>query len=106
MATFNVAETDGVGRVAATATALKPEKETVAPDPWSRVEGLPCSLSIEIPVQSFTVSDLFHLCPGRLIASGWIVGQDVPLRINGELVAWSEFEVVQEHLAVRLTELA
>jgi hypothetical protein len=22
------------------------------------------------------------------------VGQDVPLRVNGELIAWSEFEVV------------
>jgi flagellar motor switch protein FliN/FliY len=95
-----------VDELAATATTLKPEKESATPNPWSRLEGLPCALSIEIPVHSFTLSDLFNLCPGRIIASGWTVGQDVPLRINGELVAWSEFEVVQEHLAVRLTELA
>jgi flagellar motor switch protein FliN/FliY len=57
-------------------------------------------------VPGFTVADLVHLERGRIIASRWTVGQDVPLRINGELIAWSEFEVVQNRLAVRLTELA
>ena len=75
-------------------------------DPWMRVEPLPCLLTIEIPVPGFTVSDLVHLERGRVIATLWTVGQDVPFRINGELIAWSEFEVVQNHLAVRLTELA
>ncbi len=75
-------------------------------DPWLRVEALPCLLTIEIPLPGFTVADLLHLVRGRIVASRWTVGQDVPLRINGELIAWSEFEVVQNHLAVRLTELA
>ncbi|MGA2424750.1 MAG: FliM/FliN family flagellar motor C-terminal domain-containing protein [Terriglobales bacterium] len=73
---------------------------------WQRVEALPCLLTIEISVPGFTVADLVHLERGRIIASGWTVGQDVPLRVNGELIAWSEFEVVQKRLAVRLTELA
>ena len=54
----------------------------------------------------FTVADLVRLERGGIIATRWTVGQDVPLRINGELIAWSEFEVVQNRLAVRLTELA
>jgi flagellar motor switch/type III secretory pathway protein FliN len=75
-------------------------------DPWLRVESLPCLLTIEVSVPGFTVADLVHLERGRVIATRWTVGQDVPFRINGELIAWSEFEVVQNRLAVRLTELA
>ncbi len=75
-------------------------------DPWLRIEALPCLLTIEISVPGFTVADLVHLERGRIIATRWTVGQDVPLRVNGELIAWSEFEVVQNRLAVRLTELA
>jgi flagellar motor switch/type III secretory pathway protein FliN len=87
-------------------TAAQPNPEAAAADAWARVELLPCLLSVEIPVPGFTVSDLVHLECGRVIATRWTVGQDVPLRVNGELIAWSEFEVVQDHLAVRLTELA
>jgi flagellar motor switch protein FliN/FliY len=86
--------------------AAQPKPEAPAADPWARVEALPCLLSVEIPVPGFTVSDLVHLERGRVVATRWTVGQDVPLRINGELIAWSEFEVVQDRLAVRLTELA
>jgi flagellar motor switch protein FliN/FliY len=78
----------------------------VVADPWTRVEVLPCLLSIEIPVPAFTVADLVSLAKGRMINTRWTVGQDVPLHINGELVAWSEFEIVNNHIAVRLTELA
>jgi flagellar motor switch/type III secretory pathway protein FliN len=88
------------------AAAAQPKPETPAADPWARVEALPCLLTVEIPVHGFTVSDLVHLDRGRIIATRWTVGQDVPVRINGELIAWSEFEVAQDHLAVRLTELA
>ncbi|MFY9647939.1 MAG: FliM/FliN family flagellar motor C-terminal domain-containing protein [Terriglobales bacterium] len=73
---------------------------------WRRVEALPCMLTVEIPVPGFTVADLVHLHRGRIVASRWTVGQDVPLRVNGELIAWSEFEIAQNRLAVRLTELA
>lgn len=72
----------------------------------SSVEALPCLLSIEVPVPDFTVADLVSLEPGRLINTRWTVGEDVPLRVNGGLIAWSEFEIVSNHIAVRLTELA
>jgi len=88
----------------AAAVSAKPEAAT--PDPWARVERVPCALTVEIPVPGFTVGDLVRLARGRVIATRWTVGQDVPLRINGGLVAWCEFEVVHGHLAIRLTELA
>ncbi len=73
---------------------------------WRAVEALSCLLTVEISVPSFTVSDLVHLQRGRIVVTRWTVGQDVPLRVNDELIAWSEFEIVQNRLAVRLTELA
>jgi flagellar motor switch protein FliN len=100
------------------AAAVQPKPAAASPVPsgdatadpvagmWRRVEALPCLLTIEIAVPGFTVADLVHLERGRIIATGWTVGQDVPLRVNGELIAWSEFEVVQNRLAIRLTELA
>jgi flagellar motor switch protein FliN/FliY len=96
----------------AAAAQPKPEASVANPlaDPlaegWRRVEPLPCLLTIEISVPDFTVADLVHLERGRIITTRWTVGQDVPLRINGELIAWSEFEVMQKRVAVRLTELA
>jgi flagellar motor switch/type III secretory pathway protein FliN len=80
--------------------------ESAVSDPWVRVEALPCVLTIEISVPDFRVSDLVRLSPGRVIATRWTVGQDVPLLVNGEVIAWSEFEIVGSQLAVRLTELA
>src|SRR5271167_4342021 len=96
------------------AAAVQPKPEPLVVDPvadplgdkWVRVGPLPCLLTVEISVPGFTVADLVHLEHGRIIATRWTVGQDVPLRVNGELIAWSEFEVVQNRLAVRLTELA
>jgi len=73
---------------------------------WRCVEALSCLLTVEISVPGFTVSDLVHLERGRIVATRWTVGQDVPLRANDELIAWSEFEIAQNLLAVRLTELA
>jgi flagellar motor switch/type III secretory pathway protein FliN len=73
---------------------------------WRCVEALSCLLTVEISVPGFTVSDLVHLKRGRIVATRWTVGQDVPLHANNELIAWSEFEIAQNLLAVRLTELA
>jgi len=91
--------------MAAAAPSLKPEPDATV-DPWARVENLPCQFTIDVPVSGFTVGDLVRLTRGKIVSTSWTVGQDVPLRINDELIAWSEFEVVQNHLAVRLTELA
>jgi flagellar motor switch/type III secretory pathway protein FliN len=73
---------------------------------WKPVLGLPCELSVDLPLPSFRIADLLQLRVGSLINTGWHLGHDVPLRINGTLMGWSEFEVVNERLAVRLTELA
>ncbi len=76
------------------------EREPVELLPW-----LPCTLALEVPVVSFTVGTLLSLSVGTLIESAWHQSTDIPLRVNGLLMAWTEFEVVGERLAARITDL-
>ena len=80
------------------------ESDATAQD-WAHVLGLQCELTVEVPLPRLTVGDLSNLRPQAVIPSQWHVGEDVPLRINGQLIAWSEFEVARNKLAVRITEL-
>jgi len=75
-------------------------------DIWSQVQMLMCELTVDVPLPGFRVADVLGMGRHAVLNSRWRVGNDVPLRINGELVAFGEFEVVGERLAVRLTELA
>jgi flagellar motor switch/type III secretory pathway protein FliN len=67
---------------------------------------LPCEVTLELSIPHFTVADLLSLEPGEILDTRWTQGEDVPLRINGELAAWAEFEVVCGKLAIRITEWA
>jgi flagellar motor switch/type III secretory pathway protein FliN len=82
------------------------KRETEEDSRWKPVLGLPCELSIDLPLPGFKIADLLKLRVGAVIEAHWRVGRDVPLRLNGTLIGWSEFEVVGTSLAVRLTELA
>ena len=91
----------------ATAIVQKPESTPDANSPaWAHVANLPCHLTVDLPVPEFTVGQLANLAKDSVVDSHWSVSQDVPLRVNGELVALSEFEVLGDKLAVRVTELA
>ena len=69
--------------------------------PW-----LPCTLALDIPVVKFTLADLLHLRAGDIVETAYHQSSDLPLRVNSQLVGWTEFEVVGDRLAVRLTELS
>jgi flagellar motor switch/type III secretory pathway protein FliN len=73
---------------------------------WAQAEGLPCKLSVQAPVPGFTLKDLLNLRPQSIIRSQLATSASPPLRVNGEVVAWCDFEVLGARLAVRLTELA
>jgi len=72
---------------------------------WAAVLSLPCDLTVELPVPGFKVGDLFRLQAKTILESHWHAGEDVPLRVGRQLIGWGEFEVVGNHLAVRITEL-
>jgi flagellar motor switch/type III secretory pathway protein FliN len=86
--------------------ALLQNSKVAEPDAWAQVMPLPCRLTVEVPLPGFTVADALRLQPGSVINSQWPVGTDIALRLNGVMIARGEFEVVENHLAVRLTELA
>jgi len=75
-------------------------------DPCEQFGWLPCQLSLEVPVTRFTVGDLLRLNRGSVVETACAYTSDVPLRANGLLIGWTEFEVIGNRLAVRITELA
>lgn len=87
-----------------TSSAPVPEPQPV--DRWPDLQWLPCSLSVELSVPHFTVGDVLRMAPQSVVETRWQQNADVPIRANGQLLAWAEFEGVDEKLAVRITRLA
>ena len=70
------------------------------------VARLPVELDVAIPVRGFRVRGLLALDPGQVIETQWAHGEDMPLASGDVQLAWSEFEVIDSQLAVRVTRLA
>jgi flagellar motor switch protein FliN/FliY len=71
----------------------------------SSMARLPVELDVAVPVRQFRVRNLLALEPGQLIESQWANGEDLPLAAGAVQLAWSEFEVIETQLAVRVTRL-
>jgi flagellar motor switch/type III secretory pathway protein FliN len=67
---------------------------------------LPVELDVAISVKEFRVCNLLALAVGQVIETEWAQGDDLPLAAGAAQLAWSEFEVVDAQLAVRITRLA
>ncbi len=67
---------------------------------------LPVELAVSVPVRNFRVRHLLSMAPGEVIETLWGHGEDLPLASGEVQLAWSEFEVVDTRLAVRVTRLA
>lgn len=91
---------------------LNPEPQGTAPDilhdprQWGPMLELPCDLTLDLPIPDFTVADLLRLHKGDLLETRWAQSEDVPVRINDQLVAWAEFEAIDGTLGMRITEWA
>jgi len=73
---------------------------------WREASWLPCRLTSEIPVTGFTVGDLMSLEAGSVVVTRTPTSADVLVRVNGEFVGRAELDSVENHFAVRITELA
>jgi flagellar motor switch/type III secretory pathway protein FliN len=80
------------------------ELEMLIP-PHSAAARLPVEVEVSIPVKGFRVRNLLALGPGVVVESEWKQGDDMPLAAGEVQLAWSEFEVIDTRLAVRLTRL-
>lgn len=72
---------------------------------WAPMMNLRCELTVDLPLPGFRVGDFVRLRPGSVVGTQWRVTHDVPLRVNGSLIAWAELEGSENRLGVRLTEL-
>jgi flagellar motor switch protein FliN/FliY len=69
------------------------------------IRRLPVELDVMVPVRDFRVRNLLALEPGQVIESRWGNGEDVPLSAGAVQLAWTEFETIDNQLAVRITRL-
>jgi len=97
-------------------TAEAPPAEAAAPaatpagpfslhERWKQLHWLPCRLEVQLSVPHLTVGDILRLQPQSVVETRWQQNADVPIRANGQLIAWAEFEGLDETLAVRVTRL-
>jgi flagellar motor switch protein FliM len=86
---------------------VPPQPPTEAPPVFSApIPQLPVELGVSIPVSDFRVRQLLALALGQVIETHWNHGDDLPLAAGAVQLAWTEFEVVETRLAVRVTRLA
>ena len=89
--------------------AVKPPSAEVDKMPDDRLNSmpwLPCTLTLDVPVVHFTIADLLELKQGSIVQTAWHHTSDVPLRANQVLIGWTEFDVIEDRLVVRITEQA
>jgi flagellar motor switch protein FliN/FliY len=72
---------------------------------WPEALELPCELSVALAVPNFTIRDLLSLSVNSLVDTRRREGAHVPVMVNGVMVAWAEFDVIDGRLAVRMTEM-
>jgi flagellar motor switch/type III secretory pathway protein FliN len=81
----------------------QPQAELV--DTWKEAQYLICELTVELPVPNFTVRDLLRLDQKSVVDTRCKQAVNLPLNVNNQGLAWVEFEVLGDRLAVRLMEL-
>jgi flagellar motor switch protein FliM len=81
---------------------IKPEPQTLSP----LIGRLPVELEVAVPVREFRVRNLLSLEKGNVIETQWAHGDDLPLSAGEVQLAWSEFEVIESRLAIRVTRVA
>ncbi len=70
------------------------------------VARLPVELDVAVQLKDFRIRNLLALGIGQVIETQWACGEDLPLAVRDTQLAWSEFEVIESRLAVRITRLA
>ena len=69
------------------------------------VYDIPVELCTVLGKSSIKVSDLLGLDKGAIMELGSRVGESVELYCNNQLVAWGELQVIDDRLAVTMTEI-
>jgi flagellar motor switch/type III secretory pathway protein FliN len=83
----------------------QPQLEDPGLSTWKEAQYLTCDLAVQVIVDHFTVRDLLQLSRGSVVDTGCKQASNLPLLVNAQMVAWVEFELLGDRLAVRMMEL-
>ena len=72
---------------------------------WEILAAMRMRIRAEVPLSRFTVRDLLALAEGQVFESMAPDTEDVPVKVGQVQMGWSEFEVVEQRMALRLTRL-
>ena len=75
------------------------------PPNFDIVLDVPVSLTAELGSCQLPMRDILQLAPGSVVQLDKTAGTPVELRVNHQLVARGEVVVVENRLAIRITEL-
>lgn len=67
---------------------------------------MPVTLTVELGSCQLPMREVLQLAPGAIVQLDKPAGTPVELRANNKLVARGEVVVVEDHLGIRITELA
>lgn len=84
-------------------------KQAVSPEinvnSWDSVLGLPCLLSVGLPVAGFKVRDLLELEIETVVDTRCNTSNPVPVWVNAVKIGDAEFDVFGTRVAIRINEL-
>jgi flagellar motor switch protein FliN/FliY len=72
---------------------------------WPEAMELPCRLYVALEIPHFTIRDLLSFSANSVVDTHRREGAHVPVLVNGVMVGWAEFDVIDGRLAVRMTEM-
>jgi flagellar motor switch/type III secretory pathway protein FliN len=75
------------------------------PSQNAALAGLPLQLDVSVPIPNFRIRHLLALEKGAVLETAWPYAEDVPIWCGGAQLTWTEFEVVDDVLAVRVTRV-
>ena len=72
---------------------------------WETLARLRLTLRAGVKLNHFRVRDLLAMKEGQIFESLSPSTEDVPVRVGQMQLGWSEFEVLEQRMALRLTRL-
>ena len=72
---------------------------------WETLSQLRVTMRAGVALDRFRVRDLLAMKEGQVFESVSSATEDVPLLVGRVQLGWSEFEVVQQRMSLRLTRL-
>jgi len=72
---------------------------------WEALSQMKMRIRAEVPLHRFRVRDLLALAEGQVFETLSPDTEDVPIKIGSVQLGWSEFEVVDQRMALRVTRL-